>query len=271
VSEEQKSENKVIELCAPRYDLAVENKTSKKYIILSSQRTGSSYIARRLCNVKHQFGFPMEYLNPRAIRALVPRLFKDYNPKKNYSFNEYIQAVTKIRTSKDGFFGNKVQPNQLAVILKNNKKLMKEFICQHDYIVLMTRKNKLEQSVSNAIATITDEWHPGEKQFIFDNKKKERAYKQINADILRFSKEEDFMLSIAKASKKPSLIIEYEDIQSNPNESMERLVNFLSQNNSGESITEDSSVEVPKKNSSELNQELKNNYMKFISGDLNIT
>ena len=268
---EEKSVNKVIELCAPKYDLPPENKTSKRYIILSSQRTGSSYIARRLCNIKDQFGFPMEYLNLRAIRALLPRLFTDYDLKKDYPLNKYIEALTKVRTSRDGLFGNKVQPNQLAVILKNNKNLMKEFIYQHDYIVVMTRKNKLEQSVSNAIATITDEWHPGEKQFIFDNKKKEKAYKQINADILRFSKEEDFMLSIAKASKKPSLIIEYEDIQSNPNESMKRLVNFLSQNNSGESIEEDNYVEVPKKNSSELNQELKNNYMKFISGDLNIT
>lgn len=262
--------NKIHELCEQKFDFSPTNKNLKSYIILSSQRTGSTYIARRLCNIKDRFGFPMEYLNPRAISTFIPRLFPSDQNKKNYSIDEYIKVLSALRTSKDGFFGIKVQPSHLVRLFKNQDRLIRDFIFQYDYIILMTRKNKLEQSVSNAIATITDEWHPGQKEIIFDKKQKELAYKKITADIWRFFEEADFILSIAKESKKPVLQIEYEDLEKDPQMSAETVISFLSKGVIEKSLTEEKVLSVPEKNKSALYRELKNNYLSYILGSLNI-
>ncbi len=260
--------NKIHELCESKYDFSPNNERRRSYIILSSQRTGSTYIARSLCNIKDQFGFPIEYLNPRAVNALIPRIFNDGQNNKNYSIDQYIRAISKLRTSKDGFFGIKVQPNHLVRLFKNQDESKKSFIFEHDYIILLTRKNKLEQSVSNAIATITDEWHPGEKEIIFDKQKKELAYKKITSDILRFFEEEDFILSIGKQSKKPVLHIEYEDIEQDAKKTAENVVKFLSDDKNQNTPVEEKVLSLPIKNSIELYQELKNNYLNYITGKI---
>ena len=63
----------------------------------------------------------MEYLNPRSLKAFIPRLFITNPNKKNHSIDEYIMALQNLRTSKDGFFGIQAQPNHLVRIFKNQE------------------------------------------------------------------------------------------------------------------------------------------------------
>jgi len=52
-----------------RFDAPAITVVSSRYIFYSSQRTGSNYLCRRLCNIKDRFGLPSEYLNPNAMHA----------------------------------------------------------------------------------------------------------------------------------------------------------------------------------------------------------
>jgi LPS sulfotransferase NodH len=253
--------------CGSEFDEPQSNQLLKRYVILASERTGSTYLANRLCNVKNKFGVPSEYLNPRAIKLILPRLFG--GDKKEHTLVDYLNTIEGVRTTADGSFGIKIQPYWLLKYFKNKTDHAKKFLKGYDYIIAITRKNKLEQAVSHAIASITDDWHPGEKEINFDEATKKKAYLKISTSISRFIYEEDFILSIKDNYSKPFLHIEYEDLNNKPEEIFKKIFTFLPQNNGDGIIEEISKFPLPQKNSSTLSKELKNNYFKFIIGELN--
>jgi len=257
-----------------KYDITNENTITKRFIILSLQRTGSTYITRRLCNVLDEFGMPGEYFHENAIKTLLPRLVPIDktvpDSEKKVSIESYIKAIEKVRTTGDGLFGMKVQPHQLANIFKSRRDLILKFIESFDQIIIMTRKNKFAQAVSTSISAISNEWHPGKKEIDFDAAKKRRAYELTAKNIYRHMQEEAFLLSFAKNSKKPILHIEYEDMEASPDIIFEKTIKFISQDESKKIETEDKLFEVPTKNSNSLSKEIEKNFIKFISGSLKL-
>lgn len=253
--------------CGSEFDESQSNQLLKRYVILASERTGSTYLANRLCNIKNKFGVPSEYLNPRAIKLILPRLFGE--GKKQHTLVDYLKAIEGIRTTADGCFGIKIQPYWLLKNFKNRADQAKKFLHGYDYIIAITRRNKFEQALSHAIASITDDWHPGTKEINFDEATKKKAYIKMSASISRFIYEEDFILSIKDNYSKPFLHIEYENLDDNPEEIFQKIFTFLSQNDNHTVVEETSKFPIPQKNSSTLSKELKNNYFKFITGELN--
>jgi LPS sulfotransferase NodH len=259
-------------LCGSEFDEPKSNQLKKRYVILASERTGSTYVANRLCNIKNKFGVPSEYLNPRAIEFFLPRLFEKEKKQAPHisqlKIVDYLHAIEEIRTTADGFFGIKIQPFWLLKHFKNKVDYARKFLHGYDYIIALTRRNKLEQALSYSIALQTDEWHPGVKEINFDEETKKKAYLKMSASISRFFIEQDFILSLKGSYSKPFIHIEYEDIADKPEEIFQKIFTFLSQNNH-DVIEETSKFPVPQKNSSALSKELKNNYFKFINGELN--
>jgi LPS sulfotransferase NodH len=103
--------NKSLGYFGARFDSETTAEPAFSYAILSSQRTGSNYLCARLSNIADRFGFPMEYLHADAIRLMGARLLPDVTG--NISLDSYLRAVARVRTSRDGWFGTKVQPDQL--------------------------------------------------------------------------------------------------------------------------------------------------------------
>jgi len=259
--------------CGSEFDEPKSNQLIKRYVILASERTGSTYLANRLCNIKNKFGSPSEYLNPRAIELFLPRLFEKEKKQSPHisqpKLVDYLRAIEEIRTTADGFFGIKIQPLWLLKHFENKTDHAKKFLHSYDYIIAITRRNKLEQALSYSIASLTDEWHPGVKEINFDEETKKKAYLKMSASISRFFIEQDFILSVKDNYSKPFIHIEYEDIADKPEEIFQKIFTFLSQNKNHEVTEETSKFPVPQKNSSALSKELKNNYIKFINGKLN--
>lgn len=272
MAEIKKNTRPIVQFCDPKFDVLQKNRVSNKYIILSSQRTGSTYVANRLCNIKDEFGLPTEYLNPHAINALLPRLaehLKHTNElKEKFNLNDYIKFLEMIRTTSDGYFGIKAQPLQIFNIFKRKNVLAQKFISSFDFIVVMTRGNKLEQAISNSIAQIKDRWHFLDEETIFSAEEKKKAYQIISSDIPRYFNEEAFLLDVLAKSKKPSLHIKYEDLESNPEIAFQKILDFLAQKENKKINEEETLIDVPKKNPGQLSKELKENYIKYISGTL---
>src|SRR4051794_34194796 len=98
---------------ASRYDASSPAATTSRYLFFSSQRTGSTYLCRRLSNIKGRFGLPAEYLNPNAIEDMTPRMPKP-PAGQPLTLAKYLQGIERLRTTADGAFGIKVQPKQIV-------------------------------------------------------------------------------------------------------------------------------------------------------------
>ena len=111
-------------------------------------------------------------------------------------------------------------------------------------------------------------WHSLDNEINFDDSQKKQAYQMITANIFRFFKEESFLRDVLKNSKKPTLHIEYEDIEKNPDATFEKVVKFLAGDENKKITNEENILPIPKKNSTNISQELESNYINYISGTI---
>lgn len=200
--------------------------TTWRYAIFSSQRTGSNYLCQRLCNVQGQLGMPAEYLNERAIRGLGPQLLPQAG--KALQLGAWLRAVEGVRTTADGCFGIKVQPNQLLPLFQRKADAVQKYLARHDRLVLMTRRDKLGQAVSGAIAMATNKWfnHDGSEPS-FTDAQVHAMLPLIARNLGRYIDEERLILAVGRATKRPTLHVEFEDIVAQPDSVFARVSAFL--------------------------------------------
>lgn len=248
-----------------KYDLLPFKDANRRYLILSSQRTGSNYLCRRLCNVKGRFGLPSEYLHPKAIQAMTPRLVDKPVNNGQIALGKYMRLVERARTSEDGWFGIKVQPAQLLVAVGRQEKTLLQFVQSFDRIVLMTRRDKLGQAVSGAIAQSTGKWFNDGAEPIIDDARIPSLFPAIASNLARYVEEERMILNIGKVIAKPLLRIEYEEIEQDDQAAFINLVDFLS---AGADVTLDESggVDIPEKPPGDFAQAVRGRFLKFIEG-----
>ncbi len=208
------------------FDSTIVSEPKQRYAIYSSQRTGSNYLCSRLGNVDNQLGNPMEYLNDDAIQAFGPRLFP--GDGKIPGLKTYVDAVARLRTSSDGWFGTKIQPGQLFAMTGGNLDRAIKFLQSFDRLIFMTRRDKLRQAISGAIAKASGEWLNFGKEPKLEGIETAKLFPLILKLQLQYI-EEDNMIELLdeRLSEKPRLHIVYEDILRDPNEVFQRVVSFL--------------------------------------------
>jgi LPS sulfotransferase NodH len=197
-----------------------------RYAIFSSQRTGSNYLCARLNNVKNSLGIPMEYLHPDAIHFLGARLFPDsVGPIK---LERYLDAVARVRTTRDGWFGAKIQPNQLLPLFDGDFNSAARFLGSFDRLIFITRRDKLRQAISGAIAYATGTWFNFGDEPNFEAIDFARLFPNIDRLHSQYVDEERLIGEISsQLADHPLLHITYEDISLNPQETFERCAAFL--------------------------------------------
>lgn len=252
------------QLYAASFDLPV-TATTKRYLILSTQRSGSNYLCRRLCSVKDRFGMPSEYLNATAIKMMAARLFPASSAETNMPLVQYMQAVERVRTSADGRFGIKVQPAQLLAVVGQQQPALLQFVQGFDRIVLMTRRDKLGQAISGAIAQLTGNWFNDGQEPALDDSRISSLFPAIAHNLARYIDEERLILNIGKAVPKPLLRIAYEEIEQDGDAAFMNLVEFLA---AGESLVlnEDTAMAIPEKPPGDFAQTVRARYLSFING-----
>lgn len=119
----------------------------QSYIIASTARSGSHMLGHFLRKTG-LFGFPLEYINPINLVEWKCRL----NSK---TASETLRLIKERRTSTNGIFGIKVHYNHLPHIGGAGNLLDN---LQNPKVVLLTRRDLIEQAVSYAIATQTGQF-----------------------------------------------------------------------------------------------------------------
>jgi LPS sulfotransferase NodH len=252
------------ELYRARHDLP-EAATAFRYLIFSSQRTGSNYLCRRLCNVKDRFGLPSEYLHPKAIAMMGQRVLPDAKQDEKVALGKYLRSLERVRTTADGAFGMKVQPMQILTLVQKDRKSLLNFIGRFDRIVLMTRRDKLGQAISGAIAAQTGKWFDDGKEPELDAAQAASLFPVIAQNLVRYIEEERLILDIGRSVTKPLLRIEYEEIEQDGPAAFNGLVDFLTGGKAVELIEEDS-LPVTEKPPGKLAKELRKRFLDYIGG-----
>ena len=247
------------------YDSTNANETQKKYLILSSPRTGSTYISRRIASIKDKFGMPNEYLHKLSISNLSNRLFSEEN-KNKIGLNEYLDQIKKIRTTPDGYFGLVAQPQQLFRIFTKKRAAALKFINSFDKVIFICRKDKVGQAVSQLIASKTGTWFnsKSEDKKVIENEDFEKLALPISRNISQFILEEQFMMLVKNKLTTQSIKIDYLDILEDKDGTFLKLLKFISDSETFD-IEHDEKIELPEKPQDELTKKLKMQYLGYIT------
>ncbi|MEI7600813.1 MAG: Stf0 family sulfotransferase [Aestuariivirga sp.] len=131
-----------------------------KYLILSSPRTGSTMLAAAL-NATGNAGRVKEYFHLRTLAERGdPELAKQ-------SMLAYYADVVSANTSGNGVFGMKLHFNQFHHVFGGKRIGMGSgvsFLKSFDRHVLVYRRDKVLQAVSELIATKTDLWNTSDRK-----------------------------------------------------------------------------------------------------------
>lgn len=230
-----------------------------KYVIYSQQRTGSTWLCNRLINIK-KLGVPAEYLNPRGMQEILS------NKEKSINIKEYLKILIQKRTSVNGNFGINIQPNQLNGIFKNNIDQKIKFLNSFDKVIVINRKDRLNQAISATISMMTDQWwtYDGKIEKI-PEEKLERVMSLIATNLNRLLIDENETEKIVKRLECPVLNIYYNEIEENSENLFRKAVNFLLSDNDFNQLNDYSIVKVPVKADKEIQMDIREKFLSYIS------
>ena len=180
---------------SPRFDACGPQPPRARYAIFSSQRTGSNYLCARLCNIEGRLGMPMEYLHGRAVIDFGQRLLP--GRAGPLGLDDYLAAVARVRTTADGWFGIKIQPNQLLPLIGGDVERVAALLAGFDKVVFMRREDKLAQAISCAIARASGVWFNFGEEPALAAADRAPLLAGIRDDVARFAREEALMREVA--------------------------------------------------------------------------
>src|SRR5438105_1838527 len=136
---------------SPARDFAGNTPVRIRYGILSSQRSGSTLLARALFETRHA-GDPLEYFNLRLLA-----LARKQTGNQFLTPIEFMRLMELRRTSPNGVFGMKIHYEQMLRAFQSNvpNQKMIEFLRNQHHLFWMRRRDRLRQAISHALATQT--------------------------------------------------------------------------------------------------------------------
>lgn len=135
----------------PVYDLPEYATASRTYVVATTQRTGSHYLARQLGRLG-SVGVPFEYLNAyRASLELAARGWTDTEASQVRLFEE----TRRRRTGTTGWFGLKAHWHTWETMMLSRR--VRELVRPQRFIYL-TRDDSVAQAVSLTVAEQTGVW-----------------------------------------------------------------------------------------------------------------
>lgn len=202
----------------PQFDQPA-NETQKTYIVFSSGRTGSTWLALGL--YKLGLGVPLEYFNRTQCKGFAARLDVAEGFHDERDLAHYIQEILPIRTTRNGVFGASIHIHQwLNLFQKNIHNLTKhariDWLIQtlqnsfpNPHFIFLYREDLLMQAISMNIARQTDAWSSTlnelrEPQYNYQSIKKTLATIVYGVGVCKY---------FQKQIKAPKLEFLYEDLE----------------------------------------------------------
>lgn len=136
-------------LTEPQFDFAGPTPCTRSYIIASSERSGSTYLATMLW-ATGLLGAPWEYLNYDSEMKFMARRLQPT------SVDDYFRRVVALRTSANGVFGLKAHFHHFAKVLEQCPSFLDRLPSPR--FVVIARRDRLGQAISLARAIQTGAW-----------------------------------------------------------------------------------------------------------------
>lgn len=130
-----------------------------KYLILSSPRTGSTMLAAAL-NATGRAGRVKEYFHASTLAE------QGHPEQAKPSMLAYYERVVAANTSANGVFGMKLHFNQFHNVFSGKRIGMQSgvsFLRSFDRHVLVFRRDKILQAISELLATKSELWNTGDR------------------------------------------------------------------------------------------------------------
>ncbi len=134
-------------------DLQPSAMPNKRYLICSTQRSGSTLLAN-LLDQTGVAGRPMEYFNNIYIQAFCERL-----GVSGLTHPQYLQKLQSLRRTPNGVFGAKGHLWQLQVWLGTEEiPALQKLLAGFDHLIFLKRRSSLNQAISLDRAVQTGHW-----------------------------------------------------------------------------------------------------------------
>ncbi len=239
------------------HHVAAPGATRLRYLICSSERSGSSMLADKLA-ASDLAGRPMEYFN-----QLYMNHYAVERQLVNVDINAYLNYLQAKRTTANGVFGIKAHLKQLVRVFgPPQEATFQQLLRSFDRLVYIERGDKLAQAISLYRARATGFWTSKYEAYltkpvaslVFNP----RAIAAALNDVVR---EHEDWLAILNGLGLKFLHVRYEDIVANPSE-FDRLLKHLGIN----AVADDLPKPRLSQQRDDRNGELKALFLQFIAG-----
>jgi len=242
--------------------------TRFRYAVFSQPRTGSTWLCAHLANLG-AFGVPSEYLNEHRIVPNVTRMFGSADacgPKGAFRLVQYIEAIEREHTTPNGCFGTKIQPNQLMVLTKGNRDAAAAFLRRFDALIVLSRRDRLGQAVSAAIAETTGLWRNDGSEPDISSVPMDKLLRMTGIYLGRHLAADGVMRRLCRAAGRPRLELVYEDMIADPDRTLQAVVQFLGQPDAIGSARDEQVVAVPERPPGRVAAAVRARFIEFIEG-----
>lgn len=204
---------------------------SKTYLILSTQRSGSTLVSRVLYETKAA-GDPLEWFNQPLLQYAQEHFCPDLNPLT------FLGFMKTLRTSPNGMFGCKVHYGQFeAAFLPEHRS---SFLQDQDCIIRMRRRDMIEQAVSLSIAETTGIWSSEDDRFkAFDDSTVVITDAHLLKAYRRIQREEQGWTDLLAAKQLNELNVWYEDLVADYDVQFRLIFDYLGINDPAQTIARD--------------------------------
>lgn len=242
-----------------------KTETKKTYIIFSSGRTGTTWLALGL--YKLGLGIPLEYFNITQRKGFSERINVPYTFHDEESFVSYIQDILSLRTTPNGVFGASIHIYQWMTLFQKMPYMLKgqarvDFLIQklqdsfpNPHFVFLYRQDLLMQAISMVIARQTDSWSSA----LDELKEPKYDYNQIKNTLERVVHGVGLCKYFQETITAPQCTFLYEDLEHNYDDMIHQVVEMLDVHID---ISPDISKQTIKKQRTNRNQMWKERFLK---------
>ena len=219
----EKRENYLLQQMSSELDISDAATPLHRYCISSTPRSGSTLISRMLLS-SQLAGDPKEYFSPLLIQAWLKL------NQKSISISSYMEVLKSKRTSQNGYFGIKVHGRHLDMLSKKiSAKEIYSILDTFDKFIFISRKDKINQSISYHIARTTGVFHADQEDWLEDLEMTAPSFDagKILRHLSDILKEEEIWEDVFKNIKKPVYRIFYEDLIANYESKSKEIFDFL--------------------------------------------
>jgi LPS sulfotransferase NodH len=204
------------------------------YAIVSTPRSGSTFLCNALQSTQIA-GFPDEHLREPSLM-----LARDCH----FDYLKYLQVLMSYQVTDNGVFGTKL----ISHFLKEHQEINPDFNpgTIFDKFVYLIRRDKIAQAVSRFVAEKTNIWdikkYDKDRQEQYQEKLQEIKIEdpqlaRVHQFYLSLIEEERYLEKMFNQNKISPLVIEYEDVETDIQGYINKILNYLGVLKDQQSIT----------------------------------